>query len=184
MVDKDQILKVLQARYEYDPSKAWIDDDGLVYVDGYVSAKRRLKTLGVNFGKVKGFDAQGIGLTSLVGSPTYVTYMFDVRDNKLENLLGAPESVGKLLVDGNPLKSLEGCPSEIRGRIYLTYSTRLPMLRTLVAQEVSLPWNRPVGGDEVEKILNDARWMGKGKLGAIPCAAELIRAGYASNAKW
>jgi hypothetical protein len=86
------------------------------------------------------------------------------------------------------LTSLEGLPS---GITYCTLSNNesqdLPLLRCLTVQgKVAITdagdsnfWDKTL-----TDILNDARWMGKGKQGMLNCALELKKAGYTGNAKW
>lgn len=120
-------------------------------------------------------------LESLVGSPSHVRN-FICYDNKLTNLVGAPKEVDQNFYgSGNPLTSLEGCPEHIGGKIFLQWSPMLPLLRCLVAQQGCDLYEAPPG---VQDILNDPRWIGKGKKGSLMCAAALIKAGYEGNAKW
>lgn len=65
-----------------------------------------------------GFNIIGCGIKTLKGGPKYVDYEYVVKDNDLENLVGAPYDVVMLDCTDNPrLRSLKGCPKEI-GTLY------------------------------------------------------------------
>lgn len=182
-------------------------ETGLIDVDGYVTLKRMVSRLPVSFGSITGsfvcsdsklttlkgapshvggvFDCSRNALTSLQYAPEYVGRDFICAGNKLTNLKGAPEEVGvDFNCNGNPLTSLEGAPSVIPAWFVVSYSPELPLLRTLVAKQgVWLDWGfKP--HNEVQDILKDPEFKGKGKAGAIKCAIALMRAGYKANAKW
>ena len=89
------------------------------------------------------------------------------------------------------MKNLNGFPVEVRDSTILTWNPDLPLLRTLVSGlRISLRQTPNATGEQimdvyrVESILNDPHWRRKGKVGAIPCAAALIKAGFPGNAKW
>jgi len=211
MVDKDKIRFLIEEYYIVHWADVTINDDGTVDVmdrvtneDSDVSLRRNSTSLMVTWGEEYGnFDAGSTGLTSLLGSPRKVWRSFDVGENKLTSLEGSPEWVGAsfrctdnkltslkgspsyvgrdMLAANNPLKSLEGMPETLLGTVDVSYSRDLPLLRCLLAQRGT---NIILGSDYLEQILNDPRWKGKGKQGAIPCATALIKAGFGAHAKW
>jgi hypothetical protein len=64
-------------------------------------------------------EAMGIGLTSLEGCPKHVS-IFNVDSNHLEDLRHGPVIVdGYFSCEKNPLKSLDGFPKVITGRVYI-----------------------------------------------------------------
>jgi len=178
---------------------------GLIDVDGSVYLRKKVSRMPVQFGHVSGsfgcadgklttllgaphhvrgsFSCSRNQLTSLNHAPEYVGRDFNCTHNKLTNLIGAPDQVGQdFQCHSNPLTSLDGAPVVIPGWFWVTYTATLPLLRTLVAQQrVELFGYPPL---EVEAILNDPEFKGKGKPGAIKCAVALIKAGYKDNARW
>jgi hypothetical protein len=208
MVDVKLIELKFNKYFKHSGVVTHIDPEtGLIDVDGYVTLKRMVTRLPVSFGSITGsficsdnklttlkgapshvggvFDCSMNALTSLVHSPEYVGRDFYCGRNKLTNLKGAPEEVGvEFNCNGNPLTSLEGAPNVIPAWFVVSYSPDLPLLRTLVAKQgVWLNWG--LGGhSEVEDILQDPEFKGKGKAGAIKCAIALIKAGYKENARW
>jgi hypothetical protein len=208
MVDVKQIEAKFNKYFNLSGVITHIDPDtGLIDVDGFVTLKRMVSRLPVSFGSVThGFTCSDSKLTTLKGAPSHVQGTFDCSNNaltslehgpeyvgrdfkcaynKLTNLKGAPDSVG---VDfncvGNPLQSLEGAPSHVKTWFVVSYAPNLPLLRTLVAKSgVWLDWKLNPQS-EVEDILNDDQFRGKGKAGAIKCAIALIKAGYTGNARW
>ena len=208
MVDVKQIEARILKYFRVSGVITRIDPEtGLVDVDGGIVLTRKVSRLPVRFENVTGwFDCSINKLTTLQGAPSHVGGVFDCGDNmlmslayapvyvgrdflcqynKLTDLKGAPDSVG---VDfncvGNPLRSLEGAPSHVKAQFIVSYNSHLPLLRTLNAQQgVWLDWGvQP--HSEVEDILNDPEFKGKGKVGAIKCAIALMRAGFKDNARW
>lgn len=171
-----------------------VDAQGSVAVEGHVSLIKRRPRLGVKFSEITGdFGAHGMGLISLQGLPDQIGGELIISGNKLHNLEGAPRTVkGGMVMDymEHTLNSLEGAPDHVGGRLRITYDEQLPLLRCLVAAKVRLEqpasvtaafWDKLI---TCEQILNDARWMGKGKSGMLNCAMELKRAGLGGNARW
>jgi hypothetical protein len=221
MVDVKQIEATFHKYFSLSGVITLIDPHtGLIDVDGDVYLKRKVSRLPVRFAHVTGsfvcsdsklttlagaphsvrgvFDCSNNVLTSLVGAPEYAGRDFKCAYNKLTNLKGAPDEVG---VDfncvGNPLVSLEGAPSHVKTWFVVSYSPDLPLLRTLVAKSgVWLDWGfKP--HNEVQDILRDPEFKGKGRAGAIKCAFALILAGktiqkqqglsenpFKENARW
>jgi hypothetical protein len=56
----------------------------------------------------------GLGLTSLLGCPRYVSGEFDCSNNELKTLEGAPQEVGSFDCSHNKLFSLEGGPQKVK----------------------------------------------------------------------
>jgi hypothetical protein len=208
MVDVKQIEAKFHKYFKHSGVVTHIDPEtGMIDVDGYVSLKRMVTRLPVSFGSITGsftcsnsklttlegapshvggvFDCSMNALTSLAHAPEYVGRDFYCGKNKLSNLKGAPEEVGvDFNCNLNPLVSLEGAPNVIPAWFVVSYSPDLPLLRTLVAKQgVWLDWGfKP--HNEVQDILKDPEFKGKGKQGAIKCALALIKAGYKENARW
>ena len=87
------------------------------------------------------------------------------------------------------LKNLKGVPTHIGDSITITYYPGMPVLRCLAAErQISLQATvskHPGYSTErynINKILD--KYVGRGRVGALACAAELIRAGYRENARW
>lgn len=182
-------------------------ETGLIDVDGYVILKRKVTRLPVGFENVSqdficadnklttlqgapshvggAFDCSHNMLTSLAHAPEYVGLHFSCAYNKLTNLKGAPAAVdGDFNCHRNPLESLDGAPTHVRAMFIVSYAPDLPLLRVLNAQQgVWLDWGL-APESELERILNDPEFKGKGKTGAIKCAITLIKAGYKENARW
>jgi len=202
MVDTKQIKQLFRKHFETD-GVVHIDDTGTVNVTGSVGVKvKSLPQLPVKFGKVTGhFFGEECGLESLLGAPEWVRGDFWVQYNNLQSLEGAPTHVGNnfhvfankltnlihapthvggdFLCYYNKLVSLQGVPEHGVKKLSLTYSHKLPLLRCLTAQSVSLGYDAP---QPVADIMH--KYLGQGKAGALKAAAELIRAGYKDNARW
>lgn len=170
-------------------------------------------SLPVQFGEIRGdLNIQDMHLTSLMHSGDKITGSLFANNNPITDLTGAPAEVGNLILIGNrTLTNLKGCPQVMRklqlwhtglhsldglpdtpGRIEeidITYDEHLPMLKLLVADKITV--RKPGAGVSylqeekvIQEILNDARWVGKGKLGIINCRLALKKAGFAGNAAW
>jgi len=172
---------------------------------------RGLRTLEGSPDEVYGdFGAEQCQLTNLQGAPKRVGGYFNVSGNHIRDLAGFPESVGgsiflannnlkslrglpetisdDLEIHGNDLASLEGFPRSVAGWVTLDYTPTMPLLRTLGALHVNLVVTTEHGGSalktKIQKILNDPRWIGQGRAGAIDCKRELVAAGFEGNARW
>jgi hypothetical protein len=131
---------------------------------------------------VKHYRCSDNKITSLEHAPKRVDGYFNCSKNQLTNLTHAPEWVQDTLsCYNNPFTSLIGMPDHVGRTVWLTYDAQLPLLRTLVAEEVQF-MNISPESDQVAEILN--KYMGQGKPGAIKAAAELIKAGFRDNARW
>jgi hypothetical protein len=124
-------------------------------------------------------------LKSLAGAPRVVGGDFKCLYNELESLTGAPRVVGgDFDCSENQLKSLAGAPHLIDGQFVLTYAANLPLLPLLNISGVTrfgFVSNRILTNQDLSVILN--RWANTGTRGMVPCAMEMIKAGYRSNAK-
>ena len=200
MVDNHEILNLLRMHFNT-IGKVTIDQQGLVSCTGDVEARLHMSRLPVQFDHVGGdfycghkqlvslegapryvrgaVHVHNNQLTSLQGAPRYVGTSFYCNDNQLTSLQGAPQDVGgNFYCIDNKLTSLEGAPSHIGSRIMLTYSPTLPLLRVLSYKMIFISDSPP----QLIAILD--KYTGQGKKGALPCAAELIKAGYKDNARW
>ena len=129
-------------------------------------------------------------LTSLEGGPLNVGGDFSCSSNpQLKSLKGAPLIIGNdfYCFKSPRLQSLDHLPSEIPGRVFLTWTKKLPLLRALVAKEGIVFWkgeHRSQTGEAatVAEIIN--RYKGQGRAGAFDCRQELKKAGFEGNAKW
>jgi hypothetical protein len=124
-------------------------------------------------------------LKSLTGAPQSVGGDFDCGNNKLLSLTGAPRVVGgQFSCWGNSLQSLSGAPHLIDGKFWLTYADNLPLLPLLnISGVTEFVFKNKLGqtNQDLSVILN--RWANTGTRGMVPCAMEMIKAGYRSNAK-
>lgn len=126
-------------------------------------------------------------LTTLEGGPTLIKYNFNIYKCNVKSLIGGPVRVeNNYDCRENPLISLEGLPKFIGGKLYITYDRELPLLRIMLVnglQSVKLWPEHPPRSYivEVETIIN--KYLGKGRQGALQCAAELTKAGYKGNAR-
>lgn len=133
------------------------------------------------------FSCTNNPLISLEGSPEIIKKDFGIYKCKVNSLIGGPIQVGgNYDCRENPLTSLEGLSKTINGNLYLTYDRELPLLRIMLVnglQKVKL-WPEHPPRDyiiQVETIINN--YLGKGRKGAIQCAAELTKAGFKGNAR-
>ena len=166
MVDKEEIRLLLKKNFVMS-GEVKIHDDGVVDIVhaaelANIRFLRQWKKLPVTFGRIEG--------------------TFAVGEDAVETLEGFPRWVAKdLFSSGLPrLKTLDHAPDYIgQGWLLGPYKPDMPLLRTLNAHQAIMVVGEP---DEVNTILN--RYRGQGKKGAIPCATQLIRAGFGGNAKW
>ena len=192
-----------------------VQPDGLVDVVGTIELMYALDDLiPVQFGEINGnLNISNCGLKSLKGCGHTITGSLNASSNLITSLEGAPQEVGFISLNNNQeLTSLEGAPSMVRttmlitrtsitnlkglptqpgaiGRIKITYKENLPLLRLLVAGEITV--ERPGYGfthmsleQPLQAILNDDRWVGKGKSHMLNCALAMKKAGYVGNASW
>jgi len=200
MIDKQKILALVKTNFKT-TGRVTVDDQGLVSVTGNCELTQKITKLPVQFDHVVGdFNCTRSQLESLEGAPQSVDGWFSCSYSELESLLGAPQSVGnhfycysttlKSLL-GAPrsvggdfdclattLESLAGAPQSVGGKFYCSYDRSLGLLPLLLIKDLK---GVSIGNDTVNSILN--RYLGQGRDGIIPCAAELHKAGYGSNAK-
>lgn len=140
-------------------------------------------------------------LTSLQGSPTKIGGLFDCHDNQITSLEGGPTSVcaGPGLKDpkassyyecgDNPLTSLNGLPVDLNGGSFrLSFLPNLSLIKILFIKNVhSLSFFNKDDEDAIRTGIGIAnimnKYIGKGRGGALQCAAELTKAGYKGNAR-
>ena len=176
-----------------------------VHVPGDVNIGSHIRKLDVQFSSANRFRMSD-KIQSLEGSPRKVM-QFSADRSEISDLTGGPKYVsGTYYATNCPnLTSFRGGPAECKffnavgsvkfsswdwdptgvEHIHLSVNENTPLLRTICTQKVSLHKTfrvRSVG--KLVEILNDPRWIGKGKVGAIPCAAELIKAGFGAHARW
>jgi hypothetical protein len=84
---------------------------------------------------------------------------------------------------GHQLKDLTGAPEYVGAWFDTEYTPTMPLLRCLVAQQ-GVGVNGSHVPPEVYTILNDPKYLGKGKAAAIACAVALTKAGFKANARW
>lgn len=192
MMATDPRFRLLQYFDMY--GKYHVDDNGHVHVKGDVKLQLPTSDLGITFATITGdFEAHNKGLQSLKGLPSHLGGDLLLMENALVDLRDAPEHVaGKVVVHQhkNPLTSLEGMSSHVGNYVSVRWHANLPLLRLLVAPLIYVVVSRYITLEdyqlsvECEQILNDPRWLGKGKLGMLNCALELKQAGFGRNARW
>lgn len=161
--------------------------DLTVNVQGTVSLRRGAfalpdHELPVQFGTVDNIYLDSARLKSCKGSPRIVTDSMWLHGNPIESLENAPEYVGKYLgLSRTKLKNLHNFPEHV-GKVALDYSEHLPLLRSLTAHSIVWPNAQATPPVEVSDIMD--KYAGQGKSGALNCALELKKAGYAENARW
>lgn len=123
-----------------------------------------------------------VGVLSLNFMPLLQTFQGLSLEGKtrLVSLMRAPK-----------LMSLEGLPTEPHSieELILPYKPDLPLLRTLVANKINLKsdeggYSHLADVQPITSILNDPKWVGKGKAGALHCSLALKEAGLGAHAKW
>jgi hypothetical protein len=184
MVDKNKIRELWIEYFDTDQDQ-WksgdvtINDDGSVSVDASVFLLQKTSTLPIKFNRVEwNFEAHGLLLKNLSNFPDYVGSDLNLCDNLLTNLVGAPSYVGKdLYLTRNLFDSLEGFPAFVGGKVTITWSENLPLLRSLTAPKIII-----YGKPRAMVIMN--KYAGQGKRAMFDCQKELEDAGFEGNAKW
>jgi hypothetical protein len=201
VVDKILIAELLKKYFDIYGGYT-IADDGKVSTSSHVQMSKPLKKLPIEFdyvgssfvcsrkrlvslkgspNEVGGFFMCGENkLTSLEGAPKYVGGNFGCRKNLLTSLEGLPDCQKHIGVDDNPyLVSLKGLYPSFTGPISLTYSPKLPLLRTLGSQKgVIIGYEDGKDIDayiahHIQNILN--QFKGLGKRGVLPCSQALMK---------
>lgn len=142
------------------------------------------------------FDISYRGIKDLTGAP-HTCQVFDCASNPIISLEHAPKTCRRVDIAGcKNLKTLAHLPE--CDVLTLTWQKHLPLLRCLSSKRVFITYNHASNRTHVERlveILNDDRWMGKGKSHMLSCALELKNAGkqfepslgynpFLENAKW
>ena len=193
--DTQNITELLKKHFTI--TRTYSISNGFVNIDGDCTLNEKIKIirLPVKFGNVSGnFDCGSNKLTSLQGAPTSVGGHFYCNSNQLTSLQGAPTSVGGSFdcrytqltsLQGAPtsvgtqLTSLQGAPVPAGGDFYCDYNKNLELLKLLFIK--NLKSIVITNQTDVSNILN--KYLGKGRGGALACAAELARAGFNRNAR-
>ena len=105
-----------------------------------------------------------------------------------------PESVGAD-VDASfnrELESLKGLPNYFPGKLYLTYTLKLPLLRALCARDgvkfTGTQAELSHVAEQIQNILN--QFAGQGRRGVLPCTKALmtlekeLKIDLSANIKW
>jgi hypothetical protein len=133
----------------------------------------------------KNFMCSNNKLTSLMHVPAHIPGSFNCSKNQLTNLMHGPTSVGDdYSCSNNPFQDLTGMADQVGRNIWITWHPDVPLLRTLVAAQGVEFMNVNDSSAEVQYILRDPKFMGKGKAAAIACAVALTKAGFKGNARW
>jgi hypothetical protein len=164
-----------------------VGPDGHINVNGSCTLiAGPYKQLPVRFSLVTaGFACNARGLTTLEGCPETVGLTFMSRSNPITNLVGGPTHVGASYnVLHCPLESLEGLPREVGRNLLLPWRPHLGYLRAIMVEKLERIVIQDLNHEaqtQLEDILN--RYRSRGVNGVMPCAAELIKAGYRENAR-
>lgn len=136
----------------------------------------------------KDFDAfENLYLTRLDCAHTVVGNDLDVQKCNLTNLDNCAQVEAGLWVKGNKnLTNIRGIP--YCAHLFIDYHPELALLPALKVNEINV---RNIGDhfphdpDAPKKLLDIVRkYAGTGKSGALNCALELKKAGFAGNARW
>jgi len=129
------------------------------------------------------------GLITLEGGPQIVGGGFYCVNNKLTSLEGGPTEVGgDYWCNHNPLVTLAGLPTKPFNSLFLTYSPKLPLMRTLVASKIVFYQSKTEVIQRIEELLN--KYAGQGKAGIMKCSSEILTLGkklgvdLRQNARW
>ena len=203
MTDQQQILQTFNKHFEH-RGQVSVDAQGLISCTGKVKLTTRVERLPCAFLKVDGFfDCSYSSIQTLEGAPQIVGGKFSASNCILATLEGAPRKCGGFWVLGNQLQNLKGGPDWVDGN-YLCHSNPLTSLEGLarhiskqfrcdITPDLGLLRILQTGTDEffdlahVNRppltIINKYLDMGGGWNRMVPCARELIWAGFPGNAK-
>jgi hypothetical protein len=203
MVDEQEIKRLLSLHFNTSGKTAISNNGRVSCAIAELKDWKKVEQLPVKFLTVtEYFTCSNNNLKSLQGSPENVGTHFFCERNQLESLEGAPKTVGaNFWCHNNNLVSLQGAPSEVGGsfscynnpqlesleglpssmqQLVLSYSPKLPLLRTLQAQNILFfPSTAP---EKLLEIMN--KYAGQGKRAMFDCQKELEDAGYSENARW
>lgn len=189
MRDVSGDLVQFQKRWELHGTATWNPQTQLWSVQGDVTMYDPILDTGElpdHFDTVSGmFDIAFCGIRDLRGCPKACN-LFACDHNPIQSLMHAPVKCKQVDISGcAELKSLDHLPK--CEKLSLSWLPDLPLLRCLTAGQVYLSFQYRAQESQVKKceeILNDPRWMGKGKSNILNCALELKKTGFAGNAKW
>lgn len=157
-----------------------------VSVTGNISLRTSavVRKLPVRFKYVSGnFDCSWNALESLENAPQCVSGSFICPGNRLKDFTSAPRVIGgSFLGHLNPLTSLGKLPFYVYDFIKINFEENIPLLSLLGIKGCKgVLFN---GGQEVKNISDIInKYLGQGRPGMLPCANEMIKAGYGSNAR-
>jgi hypothetical protein len=188
-ISSDLIVKIERMKKYFEgytrDQDFYLDDNNRLCTHHNLMAKLRFSRIPVGFGQTGAVRCNGVGLETLKNSPEWVLGTFNVGNNNLTSLVGGPEVVmGGYIVTNNPLASLEGLPRSVTKGVGVTVTPTLPVLRLLMIKECAeliafSPDNKEI--KPLMEILN--RYKHRGANGVMPCAAEMIKAGFRENAR-
>ena len=183
MVDKEQILKTFRENFGYSGNITIDDKTGLVSVTGDCKLIKHMPNgkLPVKFDKVEG-NCNEMNLTTLEGSPKIIiNRYFSCSYNKLTTLEHSPPSMNNhdFYCHTNPLINLNGLPENINN-LYIHYSPNLPILKAVLNSKLIQWCNNDT--PKIVRVLTN-QYCGQGKAKMAECAIELVKAGYARNAR-
>lgn len=117
--------------FEYKIKNYFINMDGTVDVEGDVElSSKGLNKIPLKFARIMGnFNVQNNRLTTLCGAPLAVGGNFNCFNNNLSNLVGAPRWVGgDFYCYNNQLISLEGSPATVVGNFHVCGNIKISNL--------------------------------------------------------
>ena len=123
MLTNQTLMNIQKICLEYQIENFSINPDGSVDVDGKVDlSSRNLTIMPVRFRRIMGnFNIQNNRLTKLCGAPVAVGGNFNCFNNKLKDLKDSPKWVGgDFYAYRNKLISLVGSPDEVVGNYYVS----------------------------------------------------------------
>ena len=205
MIDQQKILQTFRQHFHYS-GEVTVDRDGLISCTKDVKLSRTYQgdRLPCAFKKVDGrFSCSNSRLQTLVGAPLHVGLSFSCSNSQLKTLQGAPRACRDFFVQENQLDTLKGGPHDVRGN-YWCYNNPLTSLEGIahhIGEQFWCDFTPDLGllrilatgsKDFYDKdyaqrrpitIINKYLEMGGGWNRMVPCAREMIRAGFRGNAK-
>jgi hypothetical protein len=203
MMDVKQIKQLVRENYKVDSQIAIDPQTGMISaVDGGVELKtKNTPSLLVQWKYVAGdfkcslqhletlqgapstvgdsFLCYNNQLTSLEGAPHTVGWNFSCVNNNLTSLVGGPRIVGgNYRCYNNRLTSLEGLPERVGNVFEIGFMPKLPILKVLLVKDVR---SFQFLNKDLNFIMN--KYIRTGYNGMVPCARELIKAGFKGNAR-
>ena len=131
MVTQKTLHDIKHICFQYKIENYSINSDGSIDVDGNVElSSRNLCILPLKFGRVMGnFNIQNNLLSTLYGAPKAVGGNFNCYHNRLIKLIGSPEWIGgDFFCYQNQLISLEASPKVVLGSYYISGNDKLSNL--------------------------------------------------------